>query len=64
MIPRLKEAFNTDLLNDDGNNFSPEKIFKILMQNEKPGGQEERSTAVGTLDMAVWDIVSKIEQVN
>ena len=62
-IPRLKEAEEKDLLNDDGNNFSPEKILKILMQNEKPGGHGERSTAVGTLDMAVWDIVSKIEEV-
>ena len=33
------------------------------MQNEKPGGHGERSTAVGTIDMAVWDLVSKIEQV-
>jgi len=62
-IPRLNEANEKDLLNDEGNNFSPEKISKVLMQNEKPGGHGERSTAVGTLDMAIWDIVSKIEQV-
>ncbi|MDC1091048.1 mandelate racemase/muconate lactonizing enzyme family protein [Candidatus Pelagibacter ubique] len=62
-IPRLNEANEKDLLNNEGNNFSPEKISKILMQNEKPGGHGERSTAVGTIDMAVWDIVSKIEQV-
>jgi len=62
-IPRLKEASSKSLVNDAGNNFSPEKIWKILMQNEKPGGHGERSTAVGTIDMAIWDIVSKIEQV-
>ena len=62
-IPRLNEANEKDLLNNEGNNFSPEKISKVLMQNEKPGGHGERSTAVGTLDMAIWDIVSKIEQV-
>ena len=62
-IPRLNDANEKDLLNDEGNNFSPEKISKVLMQNEKPGGHGERSTAVGTLDMAIWDIVSKIEQV-
>ena len=62
-IPRLNEVNEKDLLNDEGNNFSPEKISKVLMQNEKPGGHGERSTAVGTLDMAIWDIVSKIEQV-
>ena len=31
------------------------------MKNEKPGGHGERSTAVGAIDMAIWDIVSKIE---
>ena len=62
-LPRIKEAEEKDLLNEEGNNFSPEKIWKILMQNEKPGGHGERSTAVGTIDMAVWDIVSKIEKV-
>ena len=62
-IPRLKEASSKSLINDVGDNFSPEKIWKILMQNEKPGGHGERSTAVGTIDMAIWDIVSKIKQV-
>ena len=61
-IPRIKEAEEKDLINDEGNNFSPEKIWKVLMKNEKPGGHGERSTAVGVIDMAVWDIVSKIEQ--
>ena len=62
-IPRLKEVSSKSLINDVGDNFSPEKIWKILMQNEKPGGHGERSTAVGTIDMAIWDIVSKIKQV-
>jgi L-alanine-DL-glutamate epimerase-like enolase superfamily enzyme len=31
------------------------------MANEKPGGHGERSVAVGTIDMAVWDAVAKIE---
>ena len=61
-IPRIKQAQEKDLLNNEGNNFSPEKIWKVLMKNEKPGGHGERSTAVGVIDMAVWDIVSKIEQ--
>lgn len=30
------------------------------MQNEKPGGHGERSVAVGTIDMAVWDAFAKI----
>jgi D(-)-tartrate dehydratase len=31
-----------------------------MMMNEKPGGHGERSVAVGTIDMAVWDAVAKI----
>ncbi len=31
-----------------------------MMANEKPGGHGERSVAVGTIDMAVWDAVAKI----
>jgi D(-)-tartrate dehydratase len=32
-----------------------------MMTNEKPGGHGERSVAVGTLDMALWDAVAKIQ---
>ena len=62
-IPRLKESKKEEVLNNEGDNFSPEKIWKILMKNEKPGGHGERSTAVGAIDMAIWDIVSKIKNV-
>ena len=31
------------------------------MNNEKPGGHGERSVAVGTLDMALWDARAKLE---
>ena len=33
---------------------------RAMMTNEKPGGHGERSVAVGTIDMAVWDAVAKI----
>jgi L-alanine-DL-glutamate epimerase-like enolase superfamily enzyme len=33
-----------------------------MMSNEKPGGHGERSVAVGTIDMAIWDAVAKIER--
>ena len=33
------------------------------MTNEKPGGHGERSVAVGVIDMAIWDLVSKIADV-
>jgi L-alanine-DL-glutamate epimerase-like enolase superfamily enzyme len=58
--PRLLEARPELLLNEAGDNLDPDRIWKTLMQNEKPGGHGERSVAVGTIDMAVWDAVAKI----
>jgi L-alanine-DL-glutamate epimerase-like enolase superfamily enzyme len=62
-IPRLRKAPPGALVNDDGSNFDPAHIWRVLMTNEKPGGHGERSVAVGVVDMAVWDAVSKIEGV-
>jgi L-alanine-DL-glutamate epimerase-like enolase superfamily enzyme len=59
---RLIEAEPKSLLNDEGDNFDPDRIWAALMKNEKPGGHGERSVAVGTIDMAVWDAVAKIAQ--
>lgn len=61
MIPRLLAAAERDLLDDAGSNFDPERCWRTMMRNEKPGGHGERSVAVGALDMALWDIVAKIE---
>lgn len=60
--PRLHKAPPQILLNDSGTNFDPDRIWAVLMQNEKPGGHGERSVAVGAIDMAVWDAVAKIEE--
>jgi L-alanine-DL-glutamate epimerase-like enolase superfamily enzyme len=60
-IPRLQKADPDSLLNDDGTNLDPERVWQTLMTSEKPGGHGERSVAVGTLDMAIWDAVAKIE---
>jgi L-alanine-DL-glutamate epimerase-like enolase superfamily enzyme len=57
---RLKEAEPASLLDETGENFDPSKVWKTLMTNEKPGGHGERSVAVGTIDMAIWDAVAKI----
>src|SRR3546814_14665382 len=48
------------LVDEANNNLDPFAIWKTLMTNEKPGGHGERSVAVGTIDMAVWDAVAKI----
>ena len=61
-IPRVLEAAPESLLNDAGDNLDPHRIWKCLYTNEKPGGHGERSVAIGTIDMAVWDAVAKIAE--
>jgi len=57
---RILEADGASLINDAGTNLDPHRIWATMMANEKPGGHGERSVAVGTVDMAVWDAVAKI----
>ena len=59
-VPRILEAAPLALLDDTGENLDPHRIWATMMANEKPGGHGERSVAVGTIDMAVWDAVAKI----
>jgi L-alanine-DL-glutamate epimerase-like enolase superfamily enzyme len=59
-IPRLLAAASESLLDDSGI-LDPAKAWAVMMTNEKPGGHGERSVAVGTLDMALWDAVAKVE---
>jgi L-alanine-DL-glutamate epimerase-like enolase superfamily enzyme len=58
--PRLMEADPNSMLNAAGDNLDPQRICATLFKNEKPGGHGERSVAIGTIDMAVWDAVAKI----
>jgi D(-)-tartrate dehydratase len=58
--PRLRAAEPASLLDDAGANLDPDRIWATLMADEKPGGHGERSVAVGTIDMAVWDAVAKL----
>jgi D(-)-tartrate dehydratase len=58
--PRILEAAPETLIDQQQNNLDPAKIWDHMMTNEKPGGHGERSVAVGTIDMAVWDAVAKI----
>jgi L-alanine-DL-glutamate epimerase-like enolase superfamily enzyme len=57
-IPRLIAAKPDELLDGSGL-IDPAKAWDAMMKNEKPGGHGERSVAVGVLDMALWDAVSK-----
>ncbi len=57
---RVLEAAPESLIDEAGDNLCPHRIWVAMMKNEKPGGHGERSVAVGTIDMAVWDAVAKI----
>jgi L-alanine-DL-glutamate epimerase-like enolase superfamily enzyme len=59
---RILNADPASLLNNEGTNLDGHKIWSTMMQNEKPGGHGERSVAVGTIDMAIWDAIAKIEE--
>jgi L-alanine-DL-glutamate epimerase-like enolase superfamily enzyme len=59
-IPRLLDAAPASLLDERGL-LCPHKAWAAMMTNEKPGGHGERSVAVGTIDMALWDALAKIE---
>jgi L-alanine-DL-glutamate epimerase-like enolase superfamily enzyme len=60
--PRLLDADPKTLIDEEYDNLDPAKIWACMMTNEKPGGHGERSVAVGTIDMAVWDAVAKIAE--
>jgi L-alanine-DL-glutamate epimerase-like enolase superfamily enzyme len=58
--PRILEEAPERLVNESGDNLDPHRIWAAMFKNEKPGGHGERSVAMGTIDMAVWDVVAKI----
>ncbi|GGV44952.1 mandelate racemase [Actinomadura cremea] len=59
VLPRLINAETGGLLDDQGE-LDPAKAWDVMMRNEKPGGHGERSVAVGVVDMALFDLASKI----
>ena len=59
-IPRILRADPGSLLDETGTNIEPEKVLACMMQREKSGGHSERSIAIGTIEVAIWDAVAKI----
>ncbi|HVY58122.1 MAG TPA: enolase C-terminal domain-like protein [Xanthobacteraceae bacterium] len=59
-VPRILSADPKSLLDETGENLDPAKILACMMQREKSGGHSERSIAIGTIEVAVWDAVAKI----
>ena len=58
-IPRILRAdpprFSTTPANID-----PARVLAVMCRREKIGGDAERSIAIGTIEVAVWDAVAKI----
>jgi D(-)-tartrate dehydratase len=62
ILPRLRDAAPEALIDAECGNLDPFKAWVAMMANEKPGGHGERSVAVGVVDMALWDVVAKVEE--
>ena len=62
MAPRVLAAAPESLLDVAGGNFDPLRIWACASAGEKPAGHAERSAAIGTLDLAVWDLAAKVER--
>src|SRR5688572_30949502 len=58
-IPRLLKA-PPDSLIDERGILDPAKALACMTQREKSGGHTERSIAIGTIEVALWDAVAKI----
>ncbi|MBV2363306.1 mandelate racemase [Streptomonospora sp. NEAU-YY374] len=63
VLPRVREAAPDRLLDPDTGVIDPVAVRAVAMENEKPGGHGDRAVAVGTLDMAMWDLAAKAEGV-
>jgi D(-)-tartrate dehydratase len=61
-IPRILSADPASLLDDNGN-IDPARVLAVMCRREKIGGDAERSIAIGTIEVAVWDAVAKIARV-
>ncbi len=62
LIPRILAAKPETLLDTTGNNLDPAKVLAVMLQREKSGGHSERSIAIGTIEVALWDAVAKIAE--
>ncbi|MDA0563169.1 mandelate racemase [Streptomonospora sp. S1-112] len=61
VLPRVREAAPERLLDPGTGVIDPVAVRAVAMENEKPGGHGDRAVAVGTLDMAMWDLAAKAE---
>jgi L-alanine-DL-glutamate epimerase-like enolase superfamily enzyme len=57
-IPRVLKA-PPETLQDEAGLIDPAKVAARMALREKPGGDAERSTPIGTIETAVWDALAK-----
>ncbi len=60
-IPRILAADPETLIDRARDNFDPARVLACMLQREKSGGHSERSIAIGTIEVALWDAIAKIE---
>lgn len=56
--PRLLALHPADLIDENGL-LAPDKILNACLNGEKPGGDLERSMAIGIIEIACWDCLAK-----
>jgi L-alanine-DL-glutamate epimerase-like enolase superfamily enzyme len=61
IAPRIVAADPASLLDAAGTNFDPMAIMECGQHRERRGGYAERAIPMGTVDVAVWDLVAKVE---
>ena len=59
-IPRLLAARPDDLLDAGGAGIDPDRAYRAMMKNEKPGGHGDRAHAVAAVELAIWDLNAKL----
>ncbi|MCJ0764200.1 enolase C-terminal domain-like protein [Variovorax terrae] len=62
IAPRILAADPDSLLDEAGENFDPAAIMACGQHRERRGGYAERAIPMGTVDVAVWDLVAKVAQ--
>src|ERR1700722_10189637 len=60
-IPRILRADPGSLVNARGDNLDPARVLAAMTAREKIGGDAERAIPIGTIEVAVWDAVAKID---
>jgi len=62
LIPRIMRQDPDSLIDPARGNFDADAVHRAMMFGEKPGGDMERSVGIGTIEVALWDAMAKIEE--